>query len=75
MKTEDIYEVIRCLKTFDFVSNFLLLGFVSSDYPWAHPEPLKNLIDCIVILHETNIFWCWLLYLGQWAENQRGRAK
>ena len=55
------YIQARCLKTFDFGSDFLLRGFVSADYPWTHPEPLKNLIEWLVILHEMNIFWCWLL--------------
>ena len=55
------HSIIRCLKIIDFGSDFLLRGFVSSNYPWEHPEPIKNLIDCLLILHEMNIFWCWLL--------------
>ena len=37
-------------KKFSFGSDFLRRGFVSSDKYWAHPEHLKNLIECLVIL-------------------------
>ncbi len=51
-------------------SDFLPLIFMGWDIPGEHPEPLKNNIEFLVFSHFSFIFWCWLLYLGHWAENQ-----
>ena len=42
--------------------------------PNKHTKKLRIVFNFIVILHGSNIFWCWLLYLGQSAENQWLRA-
>ncbi len=56
-------------------SDFLPLIFIGSDTPGEHPKPLKNHIQFLVFSHFSFIFWCGLLYLGHWAENQQQSEK
>ena len=51
-------------------SDILPCSAVGSDSSWAHTEDVKNMLECLVILHKANIFWCGWVEVGGWAENQ-----
>ena len=51
------------------------LPAVGSDNSWAHTEALKNMLECLIILHKANIFWREWIEVGGRAENQQQCAK
>ena len=47
----------------------ILLAVVGSDSFWAHTEPLKNMLESLVILCKAHIFLCGWVEGGRWAKN------